>query len=256
MLRAHSLFWHYLWVAPNILFLVLGLLLWVRRLNQQFPAFFVFAIFGSLAQLSVYAADVVPSVSAQTFWRVDWASLLVEGVLKFAVIGEIFALVFGSYVSLARLGRFLIRAFGVVLVFAAALAAAYAPKDSLFGIVSGAHRLDQTIYLIEAGLLVFMFLLSSYFHLSVVRPLFGIALGLSISACVHLAAWAAIANGHLPDQTRYLLDFLNMATYHVCVLIWFYYLLIPAKTAPQPPVPLPENNLEVWNRELERLVQP
>ena len=46
-----------------------------------------------------------------------------------------------------------------------------------------------------------------------------------------------------------------MASTHVCVLIWFYYLLIPRKAAPNPAVPLPENNLEVWNRELERLVQ-
>jgi hypothetical protein len=65
-----------------------------------------------------------------------------------------------------------------------------------------------------------------------------------------------IANAGLPDQTRYLLDFLEMATYHVCVLIWFYYLLVPRKAATKPAVPLPENNLEVWNRELERLVQP
>ena len=47
-----------------------------------------------------------------------------------------------------------------------------------------------------------------------------------------------------------------MATYHVCVLIWFYYLLVPQKIPAKPVVPLPENNLDVWNRELERLVHP
>jgi hypothetical protein len=46
-----------------------------------------------------------------------------------------------------------------------------------------------------------------------------------------------------------------MATYHVCVLIWFYFLLVPKKPAANVAVPLPENNLEVWNRELERLAQ-
>jgi hypothetical protein len=51
--------------------------------------------------------------------------------------------------------------------------------------------------------------------------------------------------------------FLNMATYHAVVLLWFYYLLASAKNmeAQKPSVPLPENNLEVWNRELERLIQ-
>ncbi len=257
MLQAHSQLWHYLWVAPNILFLVLGFVLWRRKLAKQFPAFLAFAILSSIGQLAVYVADVVPAVTAETFWRVDWASLLIEGILKFAVIGEIFAHVFGSYSSLARLGRFLIRAVGVVMVLAAALAAGYAPKDSLFGIVSGAHLLEQTIYLIECGLLAFIFGLSFYFRLSIGRSLFGIALGLSMSACVHLAVWAVIANGGLPDQTRDLLDFVNMAAYHICVLIWFYYLLIPRKAATQKSaVPLPENDLDVWNRELERLVHP
>ena len=46
-----------------------------------------------------------------------------------------------------------------------------------------------------------------------------------------------------------------MATYHLCVFIWFYYLLVPAKATVKPKVSLPENNLAVWNRELERLLQ-
>ena len=48
-----------------------------------------------------------------------------------------------------------------------------------------------------------------------------------------------------------------MATYHFCVLIWFYYLLVPRKiTGRSLRFRLPENNLDVWNRELERLVHP
>ena len=63
-----------------------------------------------------------------------------------------------------------------------------------------------------------------------------------------------MANAELSLHQRTLLDFLNMATYHVCVLIWFYYLLIPEKSAATA-VSLPENNLAIWNRELERLLQ-
>jgi hypothetical protein len=46
-----------------------------------------------------------------------------------------------------------------------------------------------------------------------------------------------------------------MAANHVSVLIWFYYLLAPEKITTTSAVPLPEHNLEVWNRELERLLQ-
>ena len=255
MFRAHSLLWHYLWVAPNVFLLALGYLIWKRGLHRRFPTFFAFAALSAASELAVYLADVSPSVSPGTFWRVVWVSLLVEGPLKFALIGEIFAHIFDSYPSLARFGRQLIRGLGVVLVLAAALLAAYAPMDSSYGIVSGAHLLEQAIYLVESGLLLFIFLFAGYFSLRFSRPVLGIALGLAASACVHLASWAIIANGELPDMRRSVLDFLNMATYHVCVLMWFYYLLVLEKVVTNSAVPLPENNLAVWNRELERLLQ-
>jgi hypothetical protein len=261
MLQAHSFLWHYLWVAPNLFLLVLALLVWRRGLHVQFPAFFGFAILSSLGQLAVYTADVTPSVSPEGFWRVDWASLIVEGILKFILISEIFASAFGSYASLARTGRTAIRTVGVVLIFGAALAAAYAPKNSLYGIVYGAHRLEQTVYIVESGLLLLIFFLSSYFHLSLARPVFGIALGLSISAFVHLGTWAVMANGNLPNSIHYRLDFLNMGIYQVCVFLWFYFLLFPQKTdakvASSPATPLlkQSENLADWNKELERLVQ-
>jgi hypothetical protein len=255
MLQAHSFFWHYLWAAPSVLLLLLAGRLWRLSLHKQYPLFLALAIASGVEQLTLYACDLAPSVAAETWWEIFWAGLLVEGVLKFALVGEIFSQVFGTYASVAKLGKLLIRGVGAALAVTAALAAAYAPKDSLFGIVSGAHLLEQAIYLIEAGLLVFIFFLSSYFRLSFSRPLFGIALGLSISACVHLATWAVATNAGLPPEKQVILDFVNMGTYHFCVLIWIYYLLVPRKASSPPTVPLPENNLAVWNRELERLVQ-
>jgi hypothetical protein len=255
MFHAHSFLWHYLWVAPNLLLLVLAVFLWRRGIARRFPAFFAFAILSSIGQLAVYAADMLPWVPGPTFWLVDWGDLILEGVLKFALVGEIFALLFGSYASLARMGKTLIRGAGIVLVFAAALAAGYAPKNEFFGVISGAFLLEQTTYLIECGILVTIFFFSGYFRLFWPRQVFGITLGLSISACVHLATWGLIDNGGLQHSTRIVLTFVNMATFHVCVLIWFYYLLVPHKVVAKSAVPLPENNLDVWNRELERLVR-
>jgi len=255
MLQAHSFLWNYLWVAPSILLLALGLVAWKRGLAKQFPAFFAFILLNAVANLANYFADVTPWVTPQGFWRIYWAGLVPVGALKFAVVAEIFALVFGPYASLARLGRTLIRVVGVLLVFSSALAAAYAPKDGRFGIVSGAHLLEQTTNLIAVGLLAFIFLFSAYFQLKPDARLFGIALGLGISACVHLATSALDSNGVLPNDKRIILDFVDMGSYHVCVLIWFYYLLFPHRVVVKPAPPLPENNLAVWNRELERLLQ-
>ena len=214
----------------------------------------VFCFVTSLSELALYGADVIPTVTPLQFWITDWATLVSESIVKFVLVGEIFARVFNSYSSLARLGRILIRTVGVALVMTSAIAAALAPKNGSFGIVANAHLLQQTIYLIESGLLLFIFVFASYFRLSLDRGSFGVAIGLGISSCVQLATWAVMANGDLPNSTRNQLDFVNMATYHFCVLIWFFYLLVPGTVVAKSAVPLPENNLAVWNRELERLL--
>lgn len=255
MLQAHSLLWYYLWIGPNALCLILAFLVWRRGLHRIYPFFFTFAVVSALGQLTLFVADVLPSVTPEMWWRIFWGVLVTEGLLKFAVIGEIFVRVFDSYPAIARLGQFLIRGVGVSLILAAVVLAAYASNDSRFGIVSGTHLLEQTVYLLESGLLVFIFLFAGYFRIRMGRPVFGISIGLAISACVHLATWAIAANGVLPPTKRTVLDFLNMSTYHACVLIWFYYLLIHRNVIVKPMIPPPENNLDLWNRELERLLQ-
>jgi hypothetical protein len=137
----------------------------------------------------------------------------------------------------------------------ATLAAAYAPMDHpKYILIYRAHILLQSIYVIECGLVLFVFLFAGHFRLVWNRQTFGIALGLGILSCEHMGAWAVMASGTWIDS-RHLIDFLNMATYHFCVLIWFYFLLVPQKSPITSPVSLPENNLAIWNRELERLLQ-
>jgi hypothetical protein len=254
MLQAHSFLWHYLWVAPNLLLLALAVLTWRRQVHKQFPIFFFFAVVIAVEQFMVYAADVLPFVSPTAWWYVFWAGLMVEALMKFALIGELFGAVFGLYPALAKLGKSLISGVGGVLVLLAAMAAAYNSKDNIYWIVSGAHVLEQTIYIIECGLILFLFVFASYFKLHWGHSAFGITLGLGTSACVHLATWALMANGGLSVYYRNLLDFANMATYHVCVLIWFYYLLVPQRSVTTSAVPAAEHSLAVWNQELERLL--
>src|SRR5271169_50132 len=194
MLQAHSLLWYYLWVAPNLLLLILAVLLWRRRLHKQYPVFMVFAVVTAIEQMTVSAADVLPWVSPYAWWRVFGSGLLVEALIKFALIGQIFGLMFGMYPSLAKLAKSLVSGAGVVLVLLAAVVAAYTPKNSSQWIVSDVHIFEQTIYMIECGLILFLFVFAAYFKLRWSQFSFGITLGLGISACVHLATWAVMAN--------------------------------------------------------------
>jgi hypothetical protein len=255
MLQAHSILWNYLWVAPNLFLLVVGFLIWKRAISRHVPAFLAFTVLGALGGLAVFGADVASFISAENYWRIEWARLLIESLLKFLVIAEVFSRVFTRYPSISRVSRITVSVFGAALVLMAGLIAGFARGDSTRLLISGDHLLEQTVFVIESGLILFLFLFAAYFHLAWDRLSFGILLGFGISSCVHLGTWAVIANASPSEHARTLFAFLNMGTFHLCVLIWLYYVLVPQKVVRKSVVPLPENNLAVWNRELERLLQ-
>jgi hypothetical protein len=255
MLQAHSLLWHYLWLAPHVLQLGLVVYIWRRGLQKQFPIFFAYLIYEATEEFTLYYMDLSPNVSGQTFWYSFCGGLILEGALIFALVGELFSGLVRPWAAVASLGNRLISGAGAVLVLLATLAAAYAPIDNpQNAIISRAHILEQTMFIIQCGLVLFLFLFASYFRLAWNHRTQGIALGLAIVSCEHMASWAVMASGAMMDK-RHLLDFLNLATYHLCVLIWIYYFVTRPKVAGESTVPLPAHNLDVWNRELERLLQ-
>ncbi|HVI78002.1 MAG TPA: hypothetical protein VM715_07530, partial [Candidatus Acidoferrum sp.] len=229
MLQAHSFLWNYLWVAPNLLLFALGILVWLRGLRRQLPAFLAYAVLSSISGLALFAADVIPSVSAVNFWRIDWLSLSVETFVKFVAIGEIFSRVFNPFRSISKLGKYSVSAVGAVLVFGATFLAAISPGDSTLRLISGAHLLELTVYIVESGLVLFIFLLVAYFRTPWDRVSFGILVGYGVSSCVHLSLWAIMTNAAPTAHQRTIFDFVNMATFHVTVLIWYYFLLVPAQ---------------------------
>jgi hypothetical protein len=254
MLQAHSPLWHYLWLAPHVLQVVLAVLMWRAGLHKVFPVFLAYTLIEAAEEFTLYALDVVPSVQPETFWKAFWGGLVLEGLLKFAVAGELFFHLLKPFSVLAKVGNRLITCAGVVLVLVAAVTAGMTTPASPYWLISGAHALRQSMYVIESGLILFIVAFATYFHLAWDRRVQGITIGLGILSCEHLATWAISAAGVLASR-KAPLDLVNMATYHVCVLIWMYYLLTPGNSATTPKVSLPDNNLVLWNQELERLLQ-
>src|SRR5208282_2281367 len=117
MFQPHSVLWHYLWVAPCVLLAVLALLMWKRGLHKEFPAFFCYAIFEAVGGGILYAIDLSPSVfSDKVYWWSYLFFLLLEALIKFIVIGEVFTHLLRRYPPLGRFAKVLISGVGIVLV--------------------------------------------------------------------------------------------------------------------------------------------
>jgi hypothetical protein len=253
MLHAHSPLWHYLWLAPNVLGLFLVVCLWGKPVRKRYPFFICYLVFVSVEQLCLYWMDISPAFSAWTWWKAFWVGAIVEALLKFAVIAELLRHLLHPWQSIAKLCRSAVTVTGVILIFGAAVAAAYAVQDTPHWLVGGGHALQQTIYLAQAGLILSIFVLAAYFRIPWDRTALGIAIGFGLVWCEHLAIWALISGGVVRNQPW--VDLANMATFHVCILVWFYRLASAKHEMPSAsPVPLPDHNLELWNRELEHLL--
>jgi hypothetical protein len=70
-------------------------------------------------------------------------------------------------------------------------------------------------------------------------------------------ASANLVAAAIRSQTGFLyntpLNYFTMGTYQGCVLVWVLYLLAPERVAQYTVKTLPENDLELWNQELQRL---
>jgi hypothetical protein len=254
MLQAHSFLWHYGWIAPNILTVILAGLIWRHGIHKRYPAFFGYLLFASVEGLTLYALDLAPSISFTTWWYAFWVGTIMEGIFKFVVVAELLHHLLHPWPSIARLGRNLVSGAGVLLVLLAAVTAAFAAPDNTPLCVGGAHILSQALYLTEAGVIVSIFVFAACFKIPWDRTTFGIALTFGIVWCEHLAVWALIAGGVF--RNRGWEDFANMGAYHLGILIWFYFILVPQKITTKSAVIFPDHNLEVWNQEVERFLHP
>jgi hypothetical protein len=247
----HSFLWHYLWIAPHALQIIVVIVMIRRGLVREFPVFFAYTAFQIVEEGTLFILDHSAAVSAYQYWCAHWVGLTIDVGLRFAVIYEIASNVFQNYPGLKQLSRILFRGAAVVLLLTAIVVAVLAPEDGTLPIISRVHILDLCVSVMQAGLLLILVTFSSYFGLSWRSLTYGIAFGLGIFASVDLATesirvWAGPVGG-------YAFDFVTMATYHCCVAIWLVYLLAP-EMARKTVMELPENKLEQWNAELQSLL--
>ena len=235
MFQPHSLLWHYLWAAPNVGLLLLAVIIYRRSQQREFPIFLTFAIVQGVASLALYGMSLAywhfrsPLFSPVFWWRADFVHLLIEVVLKFALIGEILSHALKPFPALSKSGKLMIRVVGPALVLTATLVVALSRPSQFPPIIATSLRLDLADYVIECGMLLCIFLFAAYFHLAWGRLAFGIALGLGIAGSVQLGTWALWSNLAVTFHQRTLLDFVNMGVDHLSVLIWLYYVLTTPK---------------------------
>jgi len=238
----------FFWLLAPVLSLPLAVSMWLRGLNREFPMFWSFLVL-----------NICRSIASFTFYHLDWGAAyfiefysaqVVEVVLSFFVIHELYRQVFHSYRGLRALGSLLFRWAAVVMVLVAGMSTTSRPGSYFDRVWAALMIFDRGSAIALGGLLLLLFLFSGYFGLSWRRHALGIGVGLGIAfslAIVELAMFSYY--GKLAIN----ITSLRSVGFDCGVLVWVGCLMAPEPTVTVPRHP-PQHNLDKWNATLQELL--
>jgi hypothetical protein len=213
-----------LWMAaPFLQLLILGFMV-RRKIRTEFPFFFTYTVFQVLSFAVLFA---IFHFSPSNYFYAYWTSSALGVMLAFAVIHEVFCYAIRPYVGLRDLGNLLFRWATFLLVLIGgmlAISAAGMTSKQLYSAIIDAER---AVRLMQCGLLLFIFVCSSYLGLTWRNFASGIALGYGIFAATDLVMFSLRAQ--LGPAWNSKLSVITTAAYNLSVLTWFAYTLMPER---------------------------
>jgi hypothetical protein len=209
----------YLWCAQPLLQGVVAVVLWRRKLNKLFPAFFTYV----LAQIGIFALTF-PLRSAHNyewFFYTYWLGAAVSALLSFKVIHEIFLDVFRPYHMLKDLGTVLFKWTGLVMLLVSVIVAF---SNSAHGdpLSQAVTLLQRSVRMVQCGLILFLLLFSQFLGVTRKQQSFGIALGFGLFSSVELLLLALYSGGYLHSG---LMNLVNTTMYDLSIVVWVAYVL-------------------------------
>ena len=205
-----------LWIALPLLQSAIAHRMWIRRLYREYPLFFAYTI-SHLVRFAILFYSY--HLGMRDLYRDAYLSLeMVNAVLKFGVICELFSRVFQPYEGIRGLGSTLLRWASVILILVAVVIAASSPGSDSDKFLAGFYAMERSVEIVQGGLLFLLFLLSSFLGLRWKQDAWGIALGFGVVTSVDLAAFTLRAQLGVVGQDT--LSLISNAAYDCAVIVW------------------------------------
>jgi hypothetical protein len=232
---------------------ILGIVLLCKKSWKVFPLFVAYFATSFTGTVVLYGVQRHREVYFYSYWFLEAVGV----AFGFAVVYEVFTSVFSTQQALSRLATLIFRGVLVLLLFIGIVVLAkHTPVGfrsiTPQGIASAVVIVDEAGRIIEIGLLMCLFALSSAFGLHWRQQVFGIALGLGLYVAVELASVAIW--GQTSKPVHEVLNVVRILSFTTSLVIWIGYLLAPERSAGK--VDLPQRSqLEQWNQAVMELIQ-
>ena len=241
---------YYLWLAPHVLCGAAVVIAFRKKLHRRLPFFVTLLAFivGFELIVSFPVSLFLPLSIYRGFLVFDIAATF---LLELLVLFELSRELLFSHEFLARIFRPLPKWTAAVLVLIAAVFSALLPQTAQERVMNVFQTLNFALNFIAIGLLLAMLLFTRVLGISWRGIPAGIALGFGVLAAVEVAASPLMAQW---GKGAYIsVDLIRMAAFHICVLVWLAYLVLPERSPRFSGVQV--SDLEVRIEELQRMVQ-
>jgi hypothetical protein len=205
----------------------IGILIFMlrRNLRKEFPFFFNYTIFQVISFAVLYT--VYHFGTGMTYFYAYWTSSALGVSLGFLVIHEVFSYAIRPYAGLRDLGKVLFRWVAMLVILAGSLTAISVSGMNGHYLTQAVTEMERAVRLMQCGLLLFIFVCSSYLGLTWRNFAAGIALGYGIFAATQLVTYSVrLQVGGSWGAT---LSMISSLVYALSVLIWLGYSAMPEK---------------------------
>ena len=252
MIHWYKLVLLYLWIAPHLLLVGVAFLLWKRRLHVKHPVFFGYVCY-EIAEFFLLFLVSQRSLNLRPYYApIYMGTLVISTGLRFGVFQEIFSTIFREQEQSETLARGFLRWTTVFLVTTAILCSLFLSGQPASTLIAGVAWVERGVAIIQCGLVLFLFLFSGLLGLSLESYAFGIVLGFGVLSSVELANWA-MHTQELSVSAAKILNLLPTAGYHLAVVVWLGYLIVPATVRIQH-TEQPMHEVKEWSLELKRFL--
>jgi hypothetical protein len=247
--------WFYLWVVPHVLLVAVAIVMYLRGLHKDFPIFFFYTLyeFGQFSVLfTLYLLKAPAPAHLWIYFKADQFLRAGSIALRFGILQELFESPVAHSTTIRRaIAPFLNGATALLVVLALAFIGAL--DYSIFG-YAGLKPLFtiEALNTAQCGLLAMVFLWHGFLGLRMSSLTFGIVIGMGL--VVGAEPLSRALRDIVGGQDRRTVDIIQMATFHLAVLVWLYFALVREKaTAASDPTAI--LNGRRWAADLGRVVQ-
>jgi len=231
-----------LWISQPVLQTALAGVLYRRKLHKEFPAFFAYVV----VQVIVFSVrfPIYLNNNGPAYFYAFWAGVVLNVVLAFKIIHEIFIDVLRPYPALKDFGTALYKWAGIVMVLGSTVMIFAGPR-SADPMARSILVVQRCVGLVQCGLVLFLLAFCKTLKISWGRLSFGTALGFGIISGADLFTSAVYSGTFVHEVLANLID---MGAWNLGVLLWLGYALWSRKETLLP-VLVPQR----WDAELTDL---